>query len=175
MQTEIRPRFKVIVPQSEATVMQHFKESIKALDKNELTGSVLGRHVTIQFPEKDQTFWTPEVNINVDTLEEGTEIRGLAGPKSSVWLMFVFFYSLLGVASVFLLMYGMTQKQLGMTSTILWLIPILLLIILGMYLGGKLGQKLSKDQLHFIKKYVRSIFKTLKEKPYSNQETKEDK
>ena len=172
MQTEIRPRFKVIVPQSEATVMQHFKESLQALDKNELTGKVLGRHVTIQFPQKDQTFWTPEVNINVDTFEEGTEIRGLAGPKSSVWLMFVFFYSLLGVASIFLLMYGMTQKQLGIASSILWLIPILLLIILGMFLGAKLGQKLSKDQLHFIKKYVRSVLKTLKDKPHANKNDK---
>lgn len=164
MQAEIRPRFKVIVPQSEEEVIQHFKDALNILDPSKLKGKVIGRHIIIRFPEKKQSFWTPEVNINIDTLEEGTEIRGLAGPKSSVWLMFIFFYSFLGMASLFIFMYGMTQKQLGIASGILWLIPILLLIIVGIYLGARFGQKMSKDQLHFIKNYVRSILKELKGK-----------
>ncbi len=165
MSSEIRPRFKVIVPQTKETVIAHFRDTLDTLDPGVLQGKVVGQHINIRFPKSKQTFWTPEVNINIDTVEEGTEVRGLAGPKPSVWMLFIFFYFFLGVASVFIIIFGISRHQLGMTTGILWLLPVIGVIVAGMYIGARIGQKMAEEQLHFIKKYVRGIFKSLKDKP----------
>ena len=161
MSAEIRPRFKRILTQDEKTVLSHFRKSMLTIRTHGLEGIVVGNHIIIKHPVDQQSMWTPELNISIDPHPKGTEVRGLAGPRSSIWLMFIFFYSLLGIASIFIFMFWVTRHQLGMSSGILWLIPVLLLIIGAMYLSARMGQKLSKDQLLKLKHYVRQILDDL--------------
>jgi len=87
------------------------------------------------------------LQISFEDTEEGTLMRGLYGPRASVWTMFVFFYSLIGFAIIVVSIVGMSFLSLKKPATILWAIPILILVFLSLYLVSYSGKKMGYDQM----------------------------
>lgn len=95
----------------------------------------------------EQHFWSPQLTVTVEEIENKTEIRGLYGPKPSVWTMFVFFYCIMGFLALISAMVGFANLSLEKPAGILWLSPIFLVLFFSIYLVSNFGQKLGKDQL----------------------------
>ena len=155
----IRPRFQLEVPLDPAII----KDQIKlALDSNESTckGNIVDNHVILRIPVSQQHYWSPQLTLTVDTLDGGSQIRGLYGPKPGVWTMFVFFYSAIGFLTLMGLIFGLSQMMLNMDAYGLWSFPVGSFLLFGLFIISKIGQGLGHDQMHQLKDFLDNTLKT---------------
>ena len=159
---EIRPRFRLITPYTEAEVLSRLEDFTKKDD------TVIGKKVREMFyldiPMSTRHYWSPEMRLYCEKNEygEGTFIRCIIGPRHSVWLMFVFIYGFLGVISLFGGMYGLAQWNLGKVTGWLWCFPVAFCVFMGVYITAKLGQRTGRDQMLHL---VSVLYHSLGDKP----------
>ena len=149
----IRPRIKVPTSLSTDDINQRIRSLLKSEDAS-CEGKTTRGYATIYPPLEDQHFWSPQLTITVEENEDGNLIRGLYGPKPSVWTMFVFFYSAIGFATMIILMVGLSLWSLGNSAGILWFVPVLVFLILSQYLVSYFGQKLGHKQMGNIHRFI---------------------
>ena len=143
---EIRPHHQEELPYKPDEAVSRIQKALDDPEKS-IVGSISRHHITLRLPAEEQHFWTPELSLDLEEDGEGTFLRGLCGPRPSVWLMFIFFYFVLGAAIIIIAIVGFSQKNLGLSASILWLLPILAGITIAIYLSARTGQKLSQDQM----------------------------
>lgn len=164
--SEIRPRFRLITPYTQEEVMDLLQQ---ATDVDE---TVLGKKVYdmyyLDIPLKDRHYWSPELRISLEKNEagEGTFIRCVIGPRHSVWLLFIFIYGFLSVLTLFGGMYGLAQWNLGKSAAWLWCFPIAFMLIMGVYVTAKLGQRTGRDQMLHL---VSVLYHAIGDKPYERK------
>ncbi|WP_306640046.1 hypothetical protein [Sanyastnella coralliicola] len=157
--THIRPRFEFTVPFSEVEVLERLKR-IKEKSADELTGHLIDHHLILDIPVNDRHYWSPQLSMRVEADEDDpskTVIKGLIGPRPSVWTMFTFFYFTIGVAGFFIASWGFSKWMLGEFSHLIWALPIAMIINLTAYRAGKQGEKLGHDQVEVLKGFVREV------------------
>ena len=155
MSAELRPRVKIISKLKKDEIIDRIKNKID--DPNtECSGWAKEGYALICAPENEKHIWTPQLNLQIDESNEGTEVRGVIGPSSSVWTAFAFTFSILGFAAFVAIFWGLSQMSLDHSAEILWAVPFLLLLILGVYILARIGQKLSKNEVHHLKDFVES-------------------
>ncbi|MCB0742299.1 MAG: hypothetical protein KDC67_00225 [Ignavibacteriae bacterium] len=155
MSAELRPRVKIISKLSKAEIINRIKKKIE--DPNSpCKGWAKGDHALICAPVNERRIWTPQLNLQIDDISEGTEVRGVIGPSSNVWTAFAFTFSILGFIGFVALFWGLSLLSLDSPAEILWVVPITLVLILGVYILARIGQQLSLDQVRELRKFVES-------------------
>lgn len=145
-----RPRFRKYIKAPEQEVLKAF------INKEALQGNVLTRvathHVFMKMEESQQHFWSPQLGLAVEPLENGGSlIRGLYGPRPQIWTMFVFLYAAISMGTLAMLIWGLSQHLVLHTYPwALWFVPGGLLTVGGIYLLTQFGQKLSFPQMEEI-------------------------
>jgi hypothetical protein len=150
---KVRPRFKV---ETSASIDDLVDRITNALEQEEAT-CVGGVHVmggTIGLPYEDRHYWSPQLSLSFEQTEQGTIVRGLYGPRPSVWGMFVFFYAFIAIATMIVATIGFSRLTLGGSAGILWWVPVLLLIFLSLYLVSYTGQKVGKKQMITLHRFI---------------------
>ena len=150
---EIRPRFRLTSKLS----IEEIGEKIKsALEEPNVAciGQIIHGHSTIKMPIKDQHYWSPQLSMTLEKTQNGTLIRGLYGPRPEVWTMFVLFYTIIGLATLAALVFGMSYMMLGQSVWVLWLVPAFLTIFLSLFLVANRGKSMGKEQIHVIHHFV---------------------
>lgn len=151
--TRIRPRIRFEAAHSPEQLYRRIKEQLTQPDI-ECEGQVLPGFATFYPKEKDQHYWSPQLTINFEKSETGSLVRGLYGPKPSVWTMFMFFYSLIGFITLIAAMVSLSYWSLGEYSIIFWSVPVLILIFLSLFLVAYLGQKFGHKQIVSIHRFL---------------------
>lgn len=149
----IRPRIYVESPLSSEEIIATIKREL-AEGQDHCSGQTTARYATIAPPEPDQHFWSPQLTITIEESEQGSVVRGLYGPKPSVWTMFVFFYSVIGFAAMIVAMIGLSFWSLGQSARILWLVPVLIFVFLSLYLVAYTGQKIGHKQMTRLHRFM---------------------
>ena len=149
----VRPRIKVTTSKSSDEITSTIKERLRS-GVCVCEGQVTSHFATIYPPAEEQHYWSPQLTITVEEKDGETLVRGLYGPKPSVWTMFVFFYSFLGFITLIVLMVGLSYMSLGQPATILWLVPILILLCLTLFLAAYFGQKFGQKQMTRIHRFI---------------------
>ncbi|MDR9418406.1 hypothetical protein [Gracilimonas sp.] len=142
----IRPRIYVETELSKKEINERIKKHLKEAECS-CSGKSTEGYATFCPPENEQHFWSPQLTITLDTEDEKTYIRGLYGPKPSVWTLFVFFYATIAFAALIVTMIGLSFWTLNKPITILWLVPVLVIVFLSLYLVAYFGQKLGHKQM----------------------------
>lgn len=143
----VRPRFKFHSTQTPGAIAERIKTHL-ADENSECDGQFNSEYGTLYMPVKDQHYWSPRLNITLEADENGkTLIRGLYGPRPGVWTMFVFFYFVIAVAITFISIIGFSNISLDHSGSILWLVPVLLVIFATLWLVAYYGQRLGHDQM----------------------------
>ncbi len=155
---EIRPRFQRESLLSKEEVLQRFEAALERRDQP-VRGLIVDHHVTLKIPAEEQHFWSPQLGLEVEETENGSLIRGLYGPRPSVWLMFVFFYAFLGFISVIIAIIGFSEWSLGLPGRILWLLPAFAFITVMIYLSARAGQRLGHDEVIRLQKFLDGALK----------------
>jgi hypothetical protein len=155
MSAELRPRIKIISTLPKDEIMERIRKKVE--DPNTpCKGWAKGGYALICAPESEKHIWTPQINLQIDETEQGTEVRGVIGPSANIWTAFAFSFSILGFIAFVSLFWGLSRLSLSYSADILWLVPITLILILGVYLLAKIGQQLSSNEVRELKRFVES-------------------
>jgi len=143
----LRPRFKIELRQNNKNALKTF-ENTKGSQKDFIVSRV-DNHVFIRIPQKRQHFWSPQLHLEIDEIDEhNSEVKGLFGPRSTVWTMFMFFH----FAVVFLFIgfgvwaysnwslktpYGL-QLGLMLAMFMMWFV---------LYFAGRMGKTKGRDEM----------------------------
>lgn len=149
----VRPRIKLQTTLSSDEINQRIKTLLRP-ENAKCEGQFTKGFATIYPPQAEQHFWSPQLTITVEENEEGSLIRGLYGPKPSVWTMFVFFYTTIGFATMIILMIGLSLWSLGNPADILWFVPALMILFMSLYLVAYFGQKLGHKQMGTLHRFI---------------------
>jgi hypothetical protein len=117
----------------------------------------LPNQITIKVNPEDRHFWSPQLNITLEEKEGGTLIRGLYGPNPSIWALFFFSYSALGIIILFAGMVVLSQLSLGMDTPLLWVIPLCIALIIIIYIIAQTGQKIGAQQMFDLHHFYEEI------------------
>lgn len=149
----IRPRIHVESPFDRTEINNRIKEKLSSGSCSCEGKTTLG-YATIFPAVTEQHYWSPQLTITIEDLDEGSLVRGLYGPRPSVWTMFVFFYSAIGFLTMITLMVGLSYWTIGTPSKILWFVPILILLFLSLYLVAYFGQKMGHKQMGNLHSFI---------------------
>jgi hypothetical protein len=151
----LRPRFKLELEQSSDWALQAFESA-----KKETTEFVIHRsddHVFLKIPKEKQHFWSPQLDLEIFQFEgEKTEVRGLFGPKPSVWTLFMFLhFAVIGLAA------GMGVWAYSNAALKLpYFVQLLALFILALgwfvlYFAGRMGKSAGKKEMIALNQFMR--------------------
>ncbi|MCB9203219.1 MAG: hypothetical protein H6604_09280 [Flavobacteriales bacterium] len=153
-----RPRFNF---ETSYSVEKVYRKLRKHLDlQNEIGGYVRSYEAIFRVRETKHEYWSPIFSIRAEYDEERgvTEIRGVLGPKSSVWLLFVFSYFGFGtffmISGMFMLV--STSESSGFYMDYLFWISLLGLITT--YVLARVGRIKAKKESETLKKFVITMF-----------------
>ncbi|WP_313384198.1 hypothetical protein [Chishuiella sp.] len=152
-----RPRFKVYTNLSKNEFIKLIK---KYLDQNsEEYGGYVNREVAmIRVRKGKDKYWHPQLQIRIEEDEEDNSnylvVRGIIGPKPSIWTFFAFLYGLSGAIFITLGSYTLSEYIVKNESVWIWSIPFSILLAMGTYFASLYGHHLAKYQLgrlyHFV-------------------------
>lgn len=154
-----RPRFKIQTQMSpeefNAKLKTHFQNHNKVL-----SGFVNSQESVIRLRKNSEKFWAPQLQIRLEE-NEGKEggflIRGVFGPRPSVWTFFLFLY---GLGSGILLtvgIYGWVEWALGIGYFWVWTNLLGILLILAGITAAQTGQKLSQGHLKVLRVFIERV------------------
>jgi len=152
-QLSIRPRFKHEVDFSQEDVKEKILAGLQDNPQSWL-GKIVDNHVILKIPADQQHYWSPQLTLELEIHGKSTLIRGLFGPKPGVWTMFVFFYSAIGFLTLMGLIFGLSQMILKMNAYGLWAVPVGGLLLIGLFVMSKIGQRLGHDQMSQLNKLL---------------------
>ncbi len=150
---KVRPRFKMEVHYAVDELRKKLQEGLQQEDAA-CIGIVNPGYVTLYIPHNDQHYWSPQLNLTFEETEKGCVLRGLYSPRPAVWTMFVFFYAIIALAILFIGVMGLSYQMLDKPATILWLVPVLILIFLSLYLVAFFGQRLGEKQMIILHEFT---------------------
>lgn len=151
----IRPRFQV---RSTMTVEDVIEKLSMGLNEKGSTVVGVAKHgyAALKIHRELRHYWSPQLSISVEEQEneKGSLIRGLYGPAPGVWTMFIFFYSVVGLALLGVLLVGLSYLTVGMNASILWWALVLAILFLSIYLISFFGQRLGHKQMEILHSFM---------------------
>lgn len=147
----VRPKFEMTTAKTIEEIITLVKGRLLHNTHN-LHGQAMHDHITIRVNKAQRHYWSPQLNVMMYREPEDTETRlvGVYGPMPNVWTLFAITYLATGVLTIFITIIGFSQRALGHESKILFVLPFLLLLALGMYIASQLGQKQGASQTYAI-------------------------
>ena len=156
MPEKLRPRFRYFVTESQLEVQQKFSEALKNTSNSGFTGSALKYHIVIDYPQNKRHFWSPQLDLNLETYKEGTLIRGLLGPRPNVWTVFMFFYSISIFLGIVGFIIGIGQWSMENPPFAFWSLPISGLLFITVYYIGRVGKQIAHDESIALRNFLLS-------------------
>ncbi len=127
--------------------MEEIKDTIDQVERqNSCIVTQYPSRLKLQIPSSDQHYWSPELEVHLTEIDNGTSLIGKYGPHQNVWTLFVTLYVVVGVIMSIVLIFGLSRWQLGLSAKILWLVPVLMCMAFFLYLVSQVGQKLGAEQ-----------------------------
>lgn len=142
----IRPHFEETVEWDVETAQQRLLDGLRQKGARCKVMDFPG-YVTLRIPDQEQHFWSPQLTISLEPTDDGrTRLEGTYGPNTSVWSMYLYGYLLVGTASLFAAVFGLSQWLAGTRAWGLWILAGLATCAAGFYLVAQFGQKLGARQ-----------------------------
>ncbi|MFA5420180.1 MAG: hypothetical protein WC341_17135 [Bacteroidales bacterium] len=150
--TQIRPTCNLKVNVSASALLSEIELLLS--ENRGVEGRIVENHVYLKLPEKELQYWSPEFRVTITEEENGTSVRGLAGPNGKVWVTFMVFYGLAIMLLIFGGSLGISEWLLGMESVWLWSIPASVVLYFFIIVAAKYGQRLGSDQLSRLRNFL---------------------
>ncbi|OSY86937.1 hypothetical protein WH52_14235 [Tenacibaculum holothuriorum] len=157
-----KPRFQIDFGMNADVLLSKISKEITEEDKYKI--KLVDNHIVIDVPEKDNHYWSPQLQLEVESLtEETSKIKGLFGPKPQVWSLFMFIH--FGVATAFLVF--VILAYINVTLDREGIFPIVMLVALpivwvALYLLGRMGKSTGQPQMDELKNFTKDLLKKIK-------------
>ena len=151
----LRPRFKMNFEESHQNLIEKFKYISK--NKTSKFGILISDgHVIIDIPMEENYFWSPQLNIEIERIEENRSlVKGLFGPKPQVWTLFMFIHFAMAVAFVGFSIAAYVQWTLNGDYKAALIVTLVLPILwIVMYFLGRIGKKTGHKQMDELHEFM---------------------
>ncbi|SEE21863.1 hypothetical protein SAMN04487765_1798 [Tenacibaculum sp. MAR_2010_89] len=158
----LKPRFQIDFEMKADLLLEKIKTNIDENQKFKM--KVVDNHIIVDVPEKENHYWSPQLQIEIEELTEYTsKIKGLFGPKPQVWTLFMFIH--FGVATAFLIFAVVAYSNWSLKKS--GFFPIVMLVVLPLlwivlYAIGSIGKSTGKKQMDELKEFTKQILKNIK-------------
>ncbi len=149
---QIRPRFQVVTQVSAQEIADRLRTGLEA-EGSPCIGEAHARYANLKIPVDEQHYWSPQLAITIEENEEGTVVRGLYGPRPTVWTMFVFFYAAIGFAVMVISAIAMAMWMMGKSVMFFWSVPVLIAIFFSLYHVAYIGKKKGHAESEILHKF----------------------
>lgn len=149
----MRPRFESVAPCPPEAAPQRLSAAL-ARPGAPCRGRVFGTHAVLDVLHEEEHVWSPFLSLDLDWHPEGTRVRGLFGPKPSVWSLFVAAYAICLFAAIFGFGFGLVQWSLGQTPWALAVLPLAGLGAIVTYGFARLGQTRGRGQMDALRAFL---------------------
>ena len=158
----LRPRFKMEFEENEEQLIEKFKDNLNN-EECKYCSKIVDGHIVIDVPKEENHFWSPQLNIEVEKIDdEKSIVKGLFGPKPTVWTLFMFIHFGVGVAFIgFSIMWYvkyMIKEDTTFAMVMVIALPVFWFIL---YFIGRIGKKTGHKQMDELHKFM---MKTLDKK-----------
>ncbi len=147
---EIRPRFNIESTLNLNEIVGRITQEVEKCN-GKCKINLVKNHIIFKIPEEMQHFWSPELSIEIEESNDRSLLRCILGPKPSIWTMYVAFYAVSIFIGLVGLVLGLAQWAIGMDPVGLWLLPLSLILTLFAYIIAFTGQKLSYNEMVFLR------------------------
>lgn len=158
----LRPRFKLNIGRYNQSILSDFRNA-KTTQSNFIVTRI-DEHVFIKYPKSQQTFWSPQLHLEINEVDENNSIiHGLFGPNPTVWTMFMFLHFM--VAGVFIAfgIWAYTNWSLEKSYAIQLSLVILMIVVwIALYFAGSIGKASSKQEMHALNDFMHDVLDTKK-------------
>ena len=149
----IRPKFEVPVEKKSEEIVRILEHSLE-LSEHPFDSVEFPGHYILRIKKENQHYWSPQLNLIFEDDDTGCLILGRYEPHPNVWTLFLLLYLAIAILILFISILGLTRINLGMEAKILWILPVLGVMALGMYLVSQIGQKLGAEETFDIHHFV---------------------
>ncbi|NMH89716.1 GTP-binding protein [Flavivirga algicola] len=158
----LRPRFKIKLNTDNQSVLRDF-EALKTTQSNFIV-TRLDNHVFIKFPKEKQHFWSPQLHLEIDEIDENSSLlHGLFGPNPTVWTMFMFFHFIVAGLFIAFGIWAYTNSSLDKSYAMQVSFMLLMIIIwISLYFAGSIGKASSKDEMRALNDFMNSVIENAK-------------
>ncbi len=146
MTIRLRPRFEFVAPHRPEEVAQALRSVIEG-PTAAWPGRVFADHAVIHVPKEEQRLWSPFLSVDFAPHPDGSTIRGLFGPKPSIWTLFAASYAVCVFGAFFALALAWAQYAMGTAMWGFWLLPIMAAGGAMTYAAALYGQHNGHDQM----------------------------
>ncbi len=155
----LRPRFTMEFQHPMESLIEIFQASKKNEDGVVVTQ--VEHHVFLKIPKDKQHFWSPQLDLEFSSFEDGkTTMRGLFGPKPTVWTMFMFFH--FAVASLFIGFGIWAYTNYTLKSDYHYPISLMgcmIMLWFVLYILGRAGKSAGKEEMLHLYRFMRKTLK----------------
>lgn len=154
-----RPRFKFYTQMHPEEFTSKIKKHLENYSQV-LRGTVHREEAIIRLRKEEDKYWAPQLQIRIEKnseKENGFEVRGVFGPRPSVWTFFLFLYGLGGGIILTVGIYGWVEWALGIGHLWVWSNLVGFLLILSSFIAAQIGQSLSKEHLTVLRDFIESV------------------
>ncbi len=146
----LRPRFKLEIEQNNEKALKTFEETKE--NQKKFVVSRVDNHVFIRIPKNKQHFWSPQLHLEIEEIDDNkSELKGLFGPKPSVWTMFMFFHFSVIVLFVVVGAWAYSNWSLQLDYGLqLMIMAGLVGIWIFLYFAGRMGKEKGKDEMKLL-------------------------
>ena len=157
MSAHIRPRFRLRVDLEPDDVMDVFSSSKERGDLPFVL-HLFERQVEIGIRSADRHFWSPFLNLLIETHDGETILHGKYGPAVNLWTMFLAGYAVSGIVGSVALVLAYGQSRLGQATSGFTLFGIAATCFLGIHIVGRVGRRLAHPQMLQIHDAIEQLF-----------------
>lgn len=143
----LRPRFKRTIPENNETILKRLEDSKSK--QSDFVVSRIDNHVFIRIPKSKQHFWSPQLHIEVDEIDDkNCELHGLFGPSPTVWTFFMFLHFLVVCLFIGFGIWAYTNVILE-NSFVLQVVLMILMVFVWfvLYFGGRMGKATGRPEM----------------------------
>ena len=115
---------------------------------------MVGKHVQLVIRRKQRHIWTPWLTFAVDEQDGATRLSGKFAPHPSGWTLYLAAYGMVLMTMVGLGFFGLSQWMAGLPATMLWSLPIGVVLVVALYLSAFVGQRFSAPQMEEMRSFV---------------------
>ena len=153
MPLRLRPRFSFVAPVALDMAIERLRAALAAPEAG-CRGDVFRGHAVLHVPDAHQHIWSPFLSLDLEWHPDGTQVRGLYGPKPSVWSLFVAAYAVCAFLAIVALTFGASQWSLGQAPWAFAGVPLAVLGGLVVYGLALYGQRRGREQMDTLRRVL---------------------
>ena len=153
MPARMRPRFEYVAPCPPEAGPGRLTAALARADAP-CRGQVFGNHAVLHVLHAEERVWSPFLSLDLAWHPEGTVVRGLFGPKPSVWSLFVASYAICGFSVLFAGGFAIVQGSLGQAPWALAVLPLAAVSALATYAFARYGQQRGRGQMDTLRAFL---------------------